>query len=285
MSLPNAPVTLALSTLVVSLALAACGGEVSPETPSVASGEHPADVSVDMSSDGLTVDEATEDRASGRFVRDGVAIRFAFARDGETRSARILRDSGEPLIETTLVDGVDSSSYFGGKATVRGFVNSEPTDRTGNESVFEELKTSPEVSLVPALKEALLASHRVNEDLFRKAASKVERAGAILPQSVGDGVWRIVNRSVSYGFFSWSFWGTTTVIAGDYLDWWNGPYAVSLQAGLAPAQIQSGRGHNIYGRQWWGAWVTIQASSRNTELCGVVDPNCQYRDWMWVYAY
>ena len=288
MSLNSSRFSIVVPAVVLALSGVACAAPHDDATGAggaegAASG-HPADPRDGMSAEGLTVDQATSDRAAGRLVRDGITLGFELTRDGEARTARFTSATGEPILESSLRDGVDTSRYFGGKATARGAVNGEVEEKTGDPAVFESLTSSPEAALIPKLKEALLASRRVNEDLFR-APSRGAGEGALTPRALNDGQWQIVTRGNSYGFFSWSFWGTTNVIVGDYMDYWGGFYRASFQAGLAGPEYVAGNGHNIYGRNWWGAWVNINTDHRYVELCGIGDPYCNYREWIWVYAY
>ena len=69
------------------------------------------------------------------------------------------------------------------------------------------------------------------------------------------------------------------------MDWWGGFYRASFQAGAAGPEYVAGYGHNLYGRNWWGAWVNVGTDRRYLELCGINDPYCGYRNWLWVYAY
>ncbi len=287
MSLNCSRLSIVLPAVVLALSGVACssrGDAVASSDPDGVAAGHPDDPRDGMSAEGLTIDEATSDRASGRFVRDDVTLAFAFTREGETRTARFATATGEPILESNLEDGVDVSRYFGGKATARGPVNGDIEERSGDPAVFEALATSREVALIPRLKEALLASRGVGEDLFR-APPRAGTAGMITPQALSDGRWQTVTPSTSYGFFSWSFWGTTNVIVGDYMDYWGGYYRASFQAGAAGAEYVAGYGHDIYGRNWWGAYVNVNTDHRYLELCGVGDPYCHYRNWIWVYAY
>lgn len=288
MSMNRSRLSIILPSVVLSLSGVACtaahGDATEPSGPEQGAPEHPADPRDGMSSKGLSVDDATGDHASGRFVRDGVTLTFAFTRDGEARTARFSSGAGEPILESTLRDGVDTSRYFGGKATARGAVHGDIEEKTGDPAVFNALASSPEVALIPRLKEALLASRSVSEDLFR-APARAEGAGVVTPRAINDGHWQTVTPSNSYGFFSWSFWGTTNVIVGDYMDYWGGLYRASFQAGAAGPEYVAGHGHDIYGRNWWGAFVTVTTDHRYLELCGVNDAYCNYRNWIWVYAY
>jgi hypothetical protein len=208
-----------------------------------------------FSSEGLTLETSDSDHLTGRFERNGVQLRFDFQKNGDTRHVRFERSSGEPLLESTLKDGVDSSTLLGGKAYAQGEVFGAPTIQ-GQSDAFAELSAAPEALLLPELKEALIAGH-VDEAFW--SAEAPTAAGGLTTQRWFDGTYWHLSSGESIGFWSWSFWGWTTVVIASERDPANGFASAWFQVDLAGRRPEgvSGRGMQSYRRQWWGAHVTV----------------------------
>jgi hypothetical protein len=252
---------------------AACGGETASEPASEPGDEAPGDPTAAMSADGLSLDVAEPDHAAGTFDRSGVGVRFDFRREGDVRHAVIATAEGSPLLDTKLAGGIDTTVYFGGKATAKGPVDGEIQEKTGDESAFAEVASAPEMKLLPELKEALLASHRVAEDLFR-AAPAADDANGLSPQALGDGIYHRVYHGGTWGFWSWSWWGTTTVVIGRANNWTYGYFAGWFRTSMGAFEYVNGYGRRSYARNWWGAYVTV--GNNLAPLCSVSSPaSCQ----------
>ncbi len=208
----------------------------------------------DVSTDGLTIETSTNDRVAGIYEHNGVAIRFDLSRDELARHARITFISGEPIVDATLQDGIESSVFLGGKARVTGAVHGGEPTTEGDADVFDVLNGLPEASLVPELKEALIAQG-IDEDLFLD--KPLAKKGAGTQQDAFDGVWHHLWYGETAGFFSWGFYTTTTVIIAREEDPSYGYVAGWFQAGFAAREYVGGYGTRVYYRKWWGAWVTV----------------------------
>jgi hypothetical protein len=141
--------------LVLALAAAGCSSAVEDEKPS-ASENASFDPVQSFSSDGLKLERSEKDHVAGTFTRDGVTIRFDISRDGEVRRMVLESEAGDPLVDSTYADGVDTAIYFGGKAKAIGRPNEEPK-REGDDALFEQLAKS-DARIFPQLKEALFAA-------------------------------------------------------------------------------------------------------------------------------
>ncbi len=271
-----------LTAVALLTLVAACAGEV---VPGSSTNGRPNDARPASGiTDGLTLTENMADRVSGRFERDGAAISFELTRHGTEHHVLVWRESGEPLLESSLVGDYDTMTYFGGRATIKGRVNGEPDERTGDDAVFQELSSSLEAQLIPSLKEALLASD-VDEALVRLAPSST--LDGIAPRStIVEGGWYVLGFRESMGFWSWSFWGVTTVTLESYRDYYNGPYKAVFQtphiAWSQPEHV-SGYGHGTYRRQWGGTYVTV--TNEWVPLCDVYNPSVCQDVRMYAIAY
>lgn len=136
-----------------SMALGACTSDVeSAETQTEDPGAPPALPT--FSAEGVTLEKNTPDAASGRFERHDATIHFEIDRDHGKHHALITRLSGEHLFESTLENGIDASSYLGGKVTTVGPMGEEP-QKEGDVHAFEELSAMPEAKVMIELKPAL----------------------------------------------------------------------------------------------------------------------------------
>lgn len=83
---------------------------------------------------------AEELDVTGTFEHEGAEVRFAFTRDGERRSVALKTKDGAPLLDSLFENGIDTSTYFGGAAHVRGAVDVEPMLRDGDDAAFERVR-------------------------------------------------------------------------------------------------------------------------------------------------
>lgn len=217
-----------------------------------------------FSSEGLRVEEQTSDAVGGTFERDGAAVRFRFTRDGDARSLVLTTRDGAPLVTSRYEAGVDTSVYFGGRAKAVGQVDEEPRIE-GERAAFDEIPRS-DARVLPLLKEALIAA-KVDRGLF--APGRADEPGGIRPQSYYFNGWYYLDGyDDSYSFFSWSFWGTTTVVMANggtdlsfgAIDWSavnGGEVRAYVKAGCCAGESIVSRGFTSISRQWWGAQITV----------------------------
>src|SRR5262249_42545483 len=156
-------------------------------------------------------------------------------RTDDAQSLIVTRVSGELVIESTLQNGIDISVLFGGKAKLIGLIDAEPRTE-GDPSALAALADSPEVKLLPELKEVLIASH-ADAGFYRPTAIGQKRDALWF-----DGIYEHVAYGESFGFWSWSFWGMTTVVVASEQDPSAGFFAVWFRAGLVGPEYQSGYG-------------------------------------------
>ncbi|HEY8077974.1 MAG TPA: hypothetical protein VIF62_27800 [Labilithrix sp.] len=238
-----------LSFAILATTAVACGG-----ADAAPGASQKPDFTSAFTSEGLALDVSSVERVAGRFERRGAVVRFELRHDGDKRTFALMRDSGEAILESTLERGIDSSSLFGGKATISGpIVGAEPMKR-GDDAVFAALGSSREAQLVPELKEALIASH-VDRELL--SATPAPTANGLETQRWYDGTYWFLGYGETFGFWSWSFWGVTTVVIARASDPSYGYSAAWFRAGAAAPEYVRGWGMQYYGRRWWGAYVTV----------------------------
>ena len=185
----------------LSLSAFACGGEVGGESPEVKAGEP-------IASQELSITKQTSDRVEGNFHRDNQTLQFElFAIEGG-RMARILDEAGEPLIETSLKDGIEDSSLLGGQARLRGSVLSLAPETEGDGEIFRKMEKIPAIKLVPDLKNAL-RSAGVEGSFF--SANEASQKPGLTTKNWLDvwGYWHL-SCNESHDFPTWTFWGWTT---------------------------------------------------------------------------
>jgi hypothetical protein len=229
-----------------------------------------AELTAGMSAEGLAIETSTPDHVTGSFERRGVAIRFDLGRDSSTRHALVAHPSGEPIVDATLRDGIESTVFLGGRARVTGPVDGGEPTTEGDAHIFDALNALPEAGLVPELKEALIAQG-IDQGLFLAGAGSSGRPGTLSAWS--DGTWWHLAYGETTGFFSWAFYTTTTVIIAREQNPSSGFAAAWFQAGFAPSEYVNGYGYQYYYRKWWGAWVTV--GNNLLPLCSPSGGGCQ----------
>jgi len=121
--------TLSRLALALSLPLAAVGcADAPPPGPEDAASEIP-DASASYSAEGLTLEQNDPDAAKGRFERDGTTLVFSLTRSDGTIRFALQRANGEPLLDSTLAGGVDTTVVLGGRATSPPSTRSRPPPR------------------------------------------------------------------------------------------------------------------------------------------------------------
>lgn len=244
--------TLSRLALALSLPLAAVGcADAPPPGPEDAASEIP-DASASYSAEGLTLEQNDPDAAKGRFERDGTTLVFSLTRSDGTIRFALQRANGEPLLDSTLAGGVDTTVVLGGRAKVVGVPDAEEPRKEGDLAALDAIAASPEAKLIPELKEALLAKG-VDKGLLARPAG----ATGLAPQGWLSNGWAALVHGESIGFWSYSFWGTTTVWVYDENDPSGGEHHLKFQANAWSSEIVHGRGVYPHRRQWWGAYVTV----------------------------
>jgi hypothetical protein len=233
-------------TLLIASALVGCASGAEEESPSSGAGD------VDRTK-GLTLDEAAPDHVTGAFARDGATIGFDLATDGHTRHAVLTLGSGAPLLDATMVDGIESAKLLGGRLVVTGDATSVEPKLEGDRHVIEELAALPESQLVIPMKEALGAAH-VDAALFnvQPAPSSSEL------QPLDLVTWTRLDARQSISVPTWSFWGVTRIrlyneTTGSQtasLTTFNGVRGFVTLATAYEMREVSG--------QWWGMPVTVR---------------------------
>jgi len=189
-----------------------------------------------------------QSRVTGQFVERGTSVEFTFDLDAEVRRAVIRTSKGAPLVESTLADGVETTSYLG-RLTVFG----RPRDRdprvVGDKSAMAELAQRPEAALFQPLREALEA-HGVSRDVYAapRPVPSTPHPWAATYLSPGDHV--VVP--------TWSWWWSTAIDVWS----WTGPARYQLQDGMSTwADTVNGWARNAPVWSWWTVTVTNLYSS------------------------
>lgn len=187
-----------------------------------------------------------QSRVTGQFVERGASLEFSFDLDAEMRRALICSKSGVPLVESTLADGIETTTYLG-RLTVFG----RPRDRDprviGDKCAMAELARMPEAALFQPLREAL-EEHGVSRDVYAAPRRSPGCDGQTSPWaatylSPGD---RVVVPT-------WSWWWSTAIDVWS----WNGPARYQLTDGLATwADTVNGWSRTAPVWSWWTVTVT-----------------------------
>ncbi|NOU30947.1 MAG: hypothetical protein HOO96_23870 [Polyangiaceae bacterium] len=236
-----------LGSLVLALSAAACASapEAAPEEPNASSV-----VGEDLAGE-LALGTNTDERAAGVYAHGAQSISFDIRREGPALRTTITRGNGEPILDSTLVDGVDTARLLGGRLIVTGDVKSKPT-REGDESVLRELSAMPEAPLVASLRDALQA----------KGAKVVTaaRSGELSPQfgigkAPNTGYVMLPHPPAAVVFQTWSFWGTTTF---QFRTWHWATQFVCMTNWTYPRTCitipgaTDGPSYRLFRGQWWG---------------------------------
>jgi hypothetical protein len=256
--------------MILGAAAAACGGGGGDASHGETEAATPPDFRRAFSAEGLTIETSAPLHVAGRFARHGATIIFDLAQEGEGRHLRVESASGQPILDSTLARGVDSATYLGGKAHAEGPSQGEPK-LEGDAAAWSELEASAEAQLLPELKEALIAAH-VEEDLFRPELAAT-RAGNVTPKAGYDGYWwHIAPYGDGYGFWSWSWWGVTSVVVAREENPYGECWGVNFYPGASYEHVD-GCGMQTIRRRWWGAYVTV--TDGMAPLCSLDGTWCQ----------
>src|SRR5687767_4868557 len=115
----------------------------------------------------LTIDERSESRVTGSFVREGVTLRFTFARNGEDHEVLLSNAAGSPLLSSKLANGIESMRILD-RVTVSGSPDSTEPAVDGDKEAIRELNELGEMKLVVPLREAL-DKQGVDRELYSPA--------------------------------------------------------------------------------------------------------------------
>jgi hypothetical protein len=133
---------------------------------------------------------------AGSYAEDHTAsIGFAFTNNPDIRTAIIRASDGSPLIESSLADGVETTTYLG-RLTIFGAPRDPNPRVVGDRSAMAELAARPESMLVQRMRDALDA-RGISRDLYA-GARPPRRAPVVCTLAVGEHV----------VFATWSWWWT-----------------------------------------------------------------------------
>jgi len=210
---------------------------------------------------GLTLDIHEAEHVAGRFTHDGSVLAFDFALHGAAREATLRRETGEPILTSTVsADGVETMRVLGGRMVVSG-VPSDPEPRSeGDHQAAVEMNEMPEMKLVAPLREAL-ASAGVSRALF----APIRPSGLSIKANMNQ--WYTLGCKQSQTFPTWSFWSITTlsIVNRDTTNAFfsvENPYTTDKEYLFQPPTAVTGAIGNRYPRQYWAFPMKV------TNLCG-----------------
>jgi hypothetical protein len=105
-------------------------------------------------------------RTAGSYSTDARArLEFAFEIDADVRTA-LLRcsDTGAPLIESSLADGIETTTYLG-RLTIFGRPRDPNPRVVGDKTAMADLANRPHAALLHSLRDALEHQH-ISRDLY-----------------------------------------------------------------------------------------------------------------------
>ena len=199
---------------------------------------------------GLWITE-TAGALTGTFDGAAAPVAFELSTDGELRRV-VLRDArGNLLVESTLADGIETSTYLG-RLTIYGRPRDTNPRVIGDRTAMAELALRPEAGALLALRDAL-AEHGLARELF--AAPRPEMAPRYL--APGEHV----------TIATWSWWWSTMIDLWS----WDGPARYQLEDGFGPlADTVEGSRRCAQAWSWWTVKVTNLYSS---DVLGVDAPH------------
>jgi len=152
---------------------------------------------------GLSISAQRADLVRGSLVRGAGAIAFEFRLVGGAHHSKVW-DSGGTLLESTLADGYEDTSYLGGRARVRGSLSDAEPTIDGDAKIFEALNAHPNAPLFFDLRDALLAAN-VPRDLFAPKRSE----GDLAPRYWNRGTFTIGRGQQIVIGTTWQSWVST----------------------------------------------------------------------------
>ena len=180
---------------------------------------------------------------SGRFIERGATIGFAFDLDADVRTAILRRADGGPLVESTLADGIETTTYLG-RLTVFGRPRDPAPRVVGDKTAMADLARAPESALFHPLRDALEA-HGVSRDVYAapRPATGTPHPWRTTYLSPGD---RVVVPT-------WSWWWSVAIDVHS----WTGPARYQMQDGLSTwADTVDGWARTAPAWSWWTVTVT-----------------------------
>ena len=193
----------------------------------------------------LTIDARSETRVAGSFAREGVVLRFTFARSGLDHEVMLTNGAGAPLLSSKLAGGIESMRILD-RVTVSGAPDSTDPRVEGDKEAIAELNASAEMKLVEPLR-AALAKSGVDRELFSPAS-----AASVQPQMASMQRWVTLGCYQQEWFPTWSFWYWTNVLVANRSTYVRsvfrmlGSFGTFEDQSLSPSQMQ------VYPRQYWG---------------------------------
>jgi hypothetical protein len=155
----------------------------------------------------------------------------------------VLRDArGNALVESTLADGIETTTYLG-RLTIYGPPRATSPRVIGDRTAMAELALRPEASALLALRDAL-AEHGIARELY---------AAPLSPRSE---VHLAPGEQVEIATWSW-WWSTMIDVAS-----WEGPARYQLEDGFGPwADTVQGARRLAPAWSWWTVKLTNLYSS------------------------
>lgn len=196
-------------------------------------------------------------QVTGQFAERGTSIDFAFDLDHEIRRAVIRRRNGDRLVESTLADGIETTTYLG-RLTVFGRPRDHAPRVLGDKGAMAELAAEPEAALFQPLREALEA-HGISRDVYAAPRLATGTPHPWTPTYLSPGDRVVVP--------TWSWWWTTAIDVWS----WNGPARYQLQDGMSTwADTVHGWTRNAPMWSWWTVTVTNLYSTASLGVDGAL---------------
>jgi hypothetical protein len=176
-------------------------------------------------------------------------ISFAFSIDNDLRSAKIRDADGCQLLESTIADGVETTTYLG-RLTVYGNPLSPTPTATGDHRAMADFANRPEAQLLQPLRDAL-QTHRVPRDLY---AARKPAKGARKPWEAS---YLVGGEHVVIP--TWSWWWSVAIDVWS----WSGPARYQVQNDTATVH-----GLRRFARVW-SAWSVTVTNLYSADALGV----------------
>jgi hypothetical protein len=182
-------------------------------------------------------------RIAGTFSTDTRAhLSFAFEIDADVRTAMLrCARTGAPLIESTLADGVETTTYLG-RLTIFGRPRDLNPRVVGDKTAMADLAKLPHAGLVNPLRDALDAQH-ISRELYAAPRPSPAHSNSAAHIAVGETV----------VLATWSWWWPVAIDVWS----WHGPARYQMEDGLTSwADTVNGWHRTAPTWSWWTVAVT-----------------------------
>lgn len=185
---------------------------------------------------------------AGTYASDSASLSFAFSIDADVRTAMLRRADGGPLLESTLADGVETTTYLG-RLTIFGRPRDPEPRVVGDKTAMGDLRKLPESTLFLPLRDALDAQG-VARDLYAAPRPPKGSPHPWAARHLAPGEHVVVP--------TWSWWWPVAIDVWS----WTGPARYHIQEGNAAwAETVNGWRRTTAAWSWWTVTVTNLYSS------------------------